>query len=85
MPLTCPDKEVKTENKSYREIKLFFPKYSEHSRSTLINFVPIVYQERADFENNKLLIFDIPSCEFKFLQPNNPSKPSQKFMYEDDQ
>lgn len=76
---------MKKENKGYREIKLIFPRYSEHTRHTLINFVPIVYQEQQDFVNNKLLIFDIASCEFKYVQPNNPSKSSQKFMYEDDQ
>ena len=51
----------------------------------MMNFVPFIYQEPQNIENNKLLIFDIIYNEIPVSLSCNPSQKNQKYLYEDDQ
>jgi len=67
----------------YKEIKLDVSTINTDCNVKL-NFIPIIYQENQDTENNKLMILDI--CQNKFAKSisTNPGLKSQRYMYEDD-
>jgi len=67
----------------YKEIKLDVSTIDTNDTEKL-NFIPIIYQEIQNTENNKLMIFDINKNEFGKSISINPSLKSQIYMYEDD-
>ena len=69
--------------KEYLDIKLSFCK--EPNETTKINFIPFLYQESQNLENNNFIIYDIGKQKFEVTVSNNPSLKSKYFLYEDNQ
>jgi len=68
----------------YQEISITFFKPSAVDKiRTYLKFMPFVYQGFQSIENNKMLIFDIYKFNVEFSQSINPSKVSQKYIYQD--
>ena len=45
--------------------------------------MPFIYQGFQSIENNKILIFDIYKFKVEYDESINPSKVSQKYIYQD--
>ena len=50
----------------------------------MINFIPFIYQEKNNLENNKFIIYDIAKNSFEASEPINPSQKRRPYLYEDD-
>ena len=65
------DEEEDKTFKEYKELKLTFCR--EPNESTKINYVPLIYQESQNLENNKFMIYDINKERFEVTHTNNPA------------
>ena len=74
-------KDVEEEMYEYREIKVSVCRDS--NQESMVNFIPFIYQESNNIENNKFIVFDIIKNQLQFTLSNNPGQSSLKHLYED--
>ena len=71
-------------NKGEETVSLKLSFCREPHEKSRVNYIPFIYQESSNLENNKFMVYDMVKNRIEVSMSNNPALNCQKYLYEED-